>query len=74
VDNKELEALNMLHYSPVDENRGVLSFVLITLREKLISWHHTARSLTSSLQAGCLIVVGDQAYHCCVVGKLNDDV
>ena len=26
------------------------------------------------LPIGCLIVVGDQAYHCCVVGKLNDDV
>ncbi|KAK6327856.1 hypothetical protein J4Q44_G00035020, partial [Coregonus suidteri] len=26
------------------------------------------------LPIGCLIVVGDQAYHCCVVGKLNDGV
>jgi hypothetical protein len=24
VDTKELEALNLLHYSPVDENGGVL--------------------------------------------------
>ena len=23
------------------------------------------------LPIGCLIVVGDQAYHCCVVSKLN---
>ena len=23
---------------------------------------------------GCLVVVGDQAYHCCVIGKLNDCV
>ena len=22
----------------------------------------------------CLIIVGEQAYHCCVVSKLNDDV
>ena len=26
------------------------------------------------LPIGCLIVVGDQAYHCCVIGKLNDGV
>jgi hypothetical protein len=25
MDTKELEALNLLHYSPVDENGGVLS-------------------------------------------------
>ena len=25
VDTKELEALNLFHYSPVDENGGVLS-------------------------------------------------
>ena len=24
------------------------------------------------LPLGCLIVVGDQAYHCCVICKLND--
>jgi hypothetical protein len=23
---------------------------------------------------GCLVIVGDQAYHCCVIGKLNDGV
>ena len=34
-------------------------FVLIRLRERLLPWHHTARSLT---------------YHCCVIGKLNDCV
>ena len=26
------------------------------------------------LPIGCLIFVGDQAYHCCVVRKLNDGV
>ena len=26
------------------------------------------------LPVGCLIVVGDQAYHRCVVNKLNDGV
>ena len=23
---------------------------------------------------GCLVVVGDQAYHCSVIGKLNDGI
>ena len=26
------------------------------------------------LPIGCLVVVGGQAYHCCVIGKLNDGV
>ena len=26
------------------------------------------------LAIGCLIVVGNQAYHCCVIRKLNDGV
>ena len=28
--------------------------------------------ISDNLPIGCLIVVSDQAYHCCVVGKLND--
>ena len=30
--------------------------------------------VSDHLPIGCLIVVGDQAYHCCVVSKLNDGV
>jgi hypothetical protein len=26
------------------------------------------------LHIGCLVVIGDQAYHCCVIGKHNDGV
>ena len=37
-----------------------------------MSWHHTARS--HLLPIGCLIIVGDQAYHCCIVSKLKDGV
>ncbi len=29
---------------------------------------------THLLSVGSLIVVGDQAYHCCVVGKFEDDI
>ena len=24
------------------------------------------------IHIGCLIVVGDEAYHCCVVGRINE--
>ena len=49
-----------------------LSASLLTLRERLLSWPHLP--VSDLLPIGCLIVVGDQAYHCCVVRKLNDDV
>ena len=38
------------------------------MRERLLSWHGQVSDL---LPIGCLIVVCDQAYHCCVIGKLN---
>ena len=33
-----------------------------------MSWHQTA------LLIGRLIIVSEQAYHCCVISKLNDGV
>ena len=47
----------------------ISSFVLLTLKERLLSWHQVASS--DLLPIGCLIVVGNQTYHCCVVSKLN---
>ena len=44
----------------------IISYVLIKLRESLLSWYHTVRSLISSL-IGCVAFVG-------VIGKLNNDV
>jgi hypothetical protein len=76
VDTEELEAVDPLHYSPIDLDRGIFGppFPVVhdklTLMERLFSWHHTARSLTSSL-IGCLIIIGDQANQCWVVR--NDD-
>jgi hypothetical protein len=32
----------------------------------------TQREVSDFLPIGCLIVVSDEAYHCCVVNKLND--
>ncbi len=29
---------------------------------------------THLLSVGCLIIVGDQAYHRCVIGKFDNDV
>ena len=56
---EELEAFDPLHFRPVDED-GVFSllscsqsmissFVLVTFRERLCSWHQSARALTSFL-------------------------
>ena len=36
--------------------------VLLTLRERLLSWHHTVRSLTTSFFV-CLIVIGDRGVQ-----------
>ena len=74
------EALNLFHYSPSMRigvcsvllflQSTIISLVLITLRERLLSWHHTARSLTSSLYAvSSLSVIRPTAV---VIGKLND--
>ncbi len=30
--------------------------------------------VTHLLSVGRLIVVGDQAYHCCVISKIDDDI
>ena len=60
VDAKELEALDPLHYSPVDVDGDVLSPLFLVVHNKLLgltdvegllSWHHTAKSLISSLYA-----------------------
>ena len=65
---------HLLHCCPVDVDRWLLPrsspFVLLTLRERLFSWHHTPRALTTSVS--CVVVVGDQAYYCCVVCKLDE--
>ena len=37
----------------------------------VLAQHHQVSDL---IPIGCLIVVGDQAYHYCVIGKLNDGV
>uniref|UniRef100_A0A4W5RW29 Coiled-coil serine-rich protein 1 n=1 Tax=Hucho hucho TaxID=62062 RepID=A0A4W5RW29_9TELE len=83
VDTKELEALNLLHYSPVDENGGVLGPLFPVVHNHLLCLDHVEGEVVVLAPQGqvsdlfpivCLVVVGDQAYHCCVIGKLNDGV
>ena len=81
MDANELEALNLLQYSPVDENGGVLGPPLPVVHNHLLCLHHVEREVVvitpqvyDLLPIGCLIVVSDQAYHCCVISKLNDGV
>ena len=83
MDAKELEALNLLHYCPVDENGGVLGPPFPVVHNHLLCLAHIEgevvvllphSQVSDLLHIGCLIVVGDQVYHCCVISKLNDGV
>ena len=69
MDAKELEALDLLHYTPADVNGEVLSPVvydqLLCLTDiegevVLLSPHC---QLSDFHPVGCLLNVGDQAYH-----------
>ena len=83
MDTKELETLDPLHYSPVDENGGVLGPPFPVVHNHLLSHGYVEGGVVvlgphgpvwDLLPIGCLIVVGDQVYHCCVISKLNDGV
>ena len=80
MDTKELEALNLLYCSPVDENGGVLGRLFPVVHNHLLCLDHVEGKVvilaphgpvSDLLPIGCLVVVCDQAHHCCVVGKLN---
>ena len=75
----ELEALNLLHYSPVNENRGVLGPLFPVVHNHLLCLAHIEGEvavLAPNGQVSDLLSIGglvvDQAYHCCVIGKCND--
>jgi hypothetical protein len=83
VDTKELESLDPLHYSPIDVNGGLFGPPFPVVHDQLLSLTHIEGAVvvlaphcqfSDLLPIGCLIIVGDQAYHCCVVSKLNDGV
>ena len=69
MDPNELEALDPLHYSPVDVNGGVIGPPFPIVHNQLLCLAHIG-----GVVVVLLIIVGDQAYHCCVVSKLNDGV
>jgi hypothetical protein len=43
VDTKELEALNLLHYSPINENWGVLGLPFPDVHNNLLSLGYVER-------------------------------
>jgi hypothetical protein len=83
VDTKELEVLNLLHYSPVDENGGILYPPFPVVHNHLACLDHVKGEVVilappglvcDLLPIGCLVIVCDQAYHCCVICKRNEVV
>ena len=83
MDAKELEALDPLHNSPVDVDGGVLSPLSVIVYNQLLGMTDVEGQVvvlvphcyvSDLLPVGCLITIGDQAYHCCVVSKLDDGV
>ena len=83
MDTKELETLDLLHYSPVDVNGDVFGPPFSVVHDQLLCLAHIEGEVvvlaphyqfSDLLPIGRLIIVGDQAYHCCVVRKLNDGV
>ena len=68
----------LLHCSPVDENGGVLGPLFPEVHN-----HHVEGDVfflaphgqvSDLLPIECLVVVGDQANFCCVIGKCYDGV
>ena len=80
MDNKELAALNLLHYSPIDENGGMLGPLFPVVHNHLLCLEHVEGEVvvlaphgqvSDLLPIDWLIVIDDQAY-CCVISKLDD--
>ena len=73
VDTKELEALNLLHYSPIDVNGAMLGRPFPVVHVQLLCIADVEgdvvvlaphSQVSDLLPIGCLIVVCGQAYHC----------
>ena len=68
MDTNELEALNLLHYSPVDENGGLLGPPFPVVHNQLLCLDHVEGEVvvlaphgqvSDLLPIGRLIIVGD---------------
>ena len=80
MDTAELEALDLLHYSPVNVDGGMLGPPFPIVYDQLLCLADFEREVvvlaphcqvSDLLPVGILIVVDDQAYHRCVVGKVS---
>ena len=76
-DTEEFESFHLLHSGPIDADKGVfpllfpdqlLCFVDV---EGNFSFLAPLRQSPHLLPSGCLIIVGNQAYYCCVICKLD---
>ncbi|CDQ76298.1 unnamed protein product [Oncorhynchus mykiss] len=72
VDTKELEALNLLHYSPVDVNGDVFGTPFPVVHDQLLCLAHVEGEVVVLAAVSSLSVI--RPHHCCVVGRLNDGV
>ena len=77
MDTEELEALDLLHYSPIDVDEGVLDPPFSVVHDQILCLSDVEGEvdilappcqISDFLPVGCLIVVSDQEYHRCVVG------
>ena len=83
MNTNELEALNLLHYSPINKYGGMLGPPFPVVHNHLLCLDHIEgefvvlaphSQVSDLIPVGCFVVVGDQAYYCCVTCKLNDGV
>ena len=70
----ELEAINLFHHSPIDVDGGMLELSFPVVHDQPFCLAHIEGEVvvlpphcqvSDLLLIGCLIVVGNQAYHCC---------
>ena len=78
---EELEALHLLHCDTVDVDRGVLPLLFPEVHDQLLYFVDIEREVIilephsqgpHVLPVGCLVIIGNQAYYCCVICKLDD--
>ena len=71
MDAEKLEALDLLHYSPIDVNGGVLGPLFPIVHDQLLCLADVEgevvvlapyRQVPDLLPVGCLIVFSDQSY------------
>jgi hypothetical protein len=82
MDTEDLEALDLLHYSTVDVNGGMLSPPFPGIDDQLHCLTEDEGEVVLAphcqvfdlLPIGRLIINSDQVYHRCVISKLNGGV